>query len=136
MNENIGFSSLVGKTIVCIDKQDEIINFVCSDGSEYGMWHEQDCCENVRVEDVIGDLDDLLNSPIIKASEDSNSEDAAVYDGEESWTWTFYNIATIKGHVTIRWYGASNGFYSEGVSFYQTKAPAPQHAHSPNHLDR
>lgn len=110
------FEDLTGKVFVKIEKFDDEIIFTVSEDEKYKMFHDQDCCENVSIEDIVGDLDDLLRTPIILASEDTNNTDLRDPSyTPESFTWTFYNIATIKGHVTIRWYGESNGYYSESV---------------------
>lgn len=112
--------ALIGKTLTEIIKSDDEIRFTDTDGVEYLMYHSQDCCESVTVEDIEGDLDDLTGSPIIQAEESTNSEDNPLGFTEEyqdSFTWTFYKLATIKGYVTIRWYGESNGYYSESVDF-------------------
>lgn len=121
------FSELVGKTFVkiTIDDGKERITFFGNDGAEYILYHNQDCCETVQVEDIIGDLNDLLNSPILQAEESTsnNNPEGVTKEYQDSFTWTFYKLATIKGYVTVRWYGESNGYYSESVDFSQTKEP-------------
>jgi len=113
---------LIGKIIYKIDNRGDEMIFYCNDETVYKMYHSQDCCESVSIEDIAGDLDDLMGSPILKASEDVSREnpEGVSYEYQDSFTWTFYNIATIKGHVTIRWYGESNGYYSESVDFIKS----------------
>lgn len=116
--------SILGQTIVAIEGakpgSDEI-EFTLSDGRCYVMTHYQDCCECVGIEDVIGDVGDLIGSPLTMAEvvthEQENPEGVPAKDCQDSFTWTFYKFATVNGYVTIRWYGESNGYYSESVDF-------------------
>lgn len=105
---------LMGQVVVDIKNvnNDELL-FRTKEGKEYRMYHDQDCCESVYIEEIIGDLADLIGEPILMAEEVSQDDENA----SESGTWTFYKFATIKGYVTIRWYGSSNGYYSESVNF-------------------
>ena len=87
--------------------------------------------------DVVGDLRDLIGSPILLAEcvthEGENPEEIFTKENEEllrwqdSWTWTFYKLSTITHNVTIRWYGESNGYYSESVDFVRTKGKKEVH---------
>jgi len=87
-------------------------------GGIFKLCHEQDCCETVYISEIVGDLNDLKDTPILLAEEVSSSmEEPKPSEWSESWTWTFYKFSTIKGHVTIRWLGESNGYYSERVDF-------------------
>lgn len=117
--EDLDFGLLVGKTLTNIENSGTEIIFSCLDGLKYKLWHDQDCCESVAVDDVIGDIGDLIGTPILTASEDTSTynPEGVEIEGQDSFTWTFYNLSTIKGHVTIRWYGSSNGYYSESVCF-------------------
>lgn len=108
---------LIGVTMADVQNlANEEIVFTAQDGRKWKLYHWQDCCETVKVEDVCGDLTDLIGAPIVEAEEVS-SDDAPAREYVESYTWTFYKLRTIKGGVTIRWLGESNGFYSESVQF-------------------
>jgi hypothetical protein len=117
---DVGISTLIGKTLARVDVGTDQIDFVTTTGEKYAMYHSQDCCENVIIEDVAGDMNDLLNSPVTDAREETNAKpdnDPHASEYRDSFTWTFYIITTAKGSVTIRWYGESNGYYSESVDF-------------------
>lgn len=121
-NQNDFFKDeCVGKTIVEIrgaKKDSDHISFLFSDGSCFKMYHPQECSETVEVEDICGDIDDLLNTPLLGAEASVNKDD------DESATWTFYKFRTQKGYVDIRWYGTSNGYYSEEVEIRYFKVDA------------
>jgi len=112
---------LIGKILTHVEvnrnNNDDNIKFFCKDGETYIMHHIQDCCEFVTIEDINGDIDDLIETPIIVSSEVSSNRNIEGLDvGDESFTWTFYKIGTKNGFVEIRWYGQSNGYYSESVT--------------------
>ena len=123
---NVDFSELVGKKIISVERKryhgdyagylaEEII-FGISDGSEYKMFHEQDCCESVTVKEVDNDLQKLVGATVLVAECVENAPQEA--DDGDTFTWTFYKLVTDRGdYFTISWLGESNGYYSESVDF-------------------
>lgn len=117
------FAELVGLTLKdVVNVNDAEIRFTVDDGRVYVMYHEGDCCETVEVDEIVGDLSDLIGSPILRAECRESNDDPRVDPAYPTWTpdsftWTFYEIATVKGSVTIKWWGESNGYYSESVDF-------------------
>ena len=97
-------SNIIGETIydIKLTKDNTEIAFYGESGQNFGMYHSQDCCEHVYLYDIIGDLEDLIGSPILKAIEESNNDDIeGTQTSDDSHTWTFYHFATMKGYVTL-----------------------------------
>lgn len=132
-------SELVGKKVSLVwalpeddPHPDTLLFFV--ENKIYALYHAQDCCESVYLEDIEGDLNDLIGAPLIMAYESSSdpasgatdySDDFAEEDDLEKWT--FYRFMTAKGDVVLRWYGTSNGYYSVDVDVKEV---------DPDELDR
>jgi hypothetical protein len=118
----LNFQDLKGKTLSHVAVTgSESITFTTTEGKRYILCHLQNCCESVYIESIVGDVTDLVGSPLLLAEVCTGETPADyhfVYE-PESYTWTFYKLATIKGYVDIRWLGESNGYYSETVDFYE-----------------
>lgn len=111
----VKIDALIGRTFASVTETDATVTFAGDGGPSYRLEHMQECCESVWLEDVTGDLADLVGSPVVMA-EESTDKDAT---GVESTTWTFYKLGTAKGYVTLRWCGMSNGYYGEEVDLFE-----------------
>ena len=89
--------TILGKTLTSItkSKDDDKIEMVTDDNRYYRMQHYQDCCESVYVESIVGDLNDLIGSPILRAEERCEEDTKAC----ESGTWKFlYSSISYSGY--------------------------------------
>jgi len=127
------FDDMLGLTFTEVtQRDDEQITFTTAEGDTWIMHHQQDCCESVTIEDVCGDLQDLVGHPLVQAESVTSDTENDITDKERVWLtlkdeftdvdenelWTFYKFATIKGSVNIRWFGSSD-YYSISVSLYK-----------------
>ena len=108
-------ADMVGKVFTSVTEDGNTMVFE-NETDRYVFFHRQDCCESVSINDIAGDLSDLVGEPLLIADEVSG-ETLVGFEDEyhESVTWTFYKFATRKGYVDVRWLGESNGYYSESV---------------------
>ena len=113
------FFTLKGQTIRKIIALSTGSLKIVTDKYKYHLYHEQDCCENVRLVDVIGDVDIILNKEIIFAEEDSGAKDPewhTSYDYDCHHTWTKFVLGTKNANVEFWFLGESNGYYGESIS--------------------
>lgn len=116
----MNFSNLLGHFVLKIDTdKDSYINIYTINSGEvnkFRLYHSQDCCEQVYIADIEGDLKNLEGGYISHAEESScdvPKEEAQ----NDVHIWTFYKLAANNEWVDIRWSGSSNGYYSTSVTF-------------------
>ena len=64
-------SNMIGITFVSVfhDTEAEELVFERADKTKVVFWHEQDCCESVFIEDICGELSDLIGYPLLVAED-------------------------------------------------------------------
>ena len=115
VNANV-ISKLAGRKLVDVaglEVGSDQVDFVCEDGYAFRLYHSQDCCESVNITDIDNDIDNYKGATILSAEEVQGETGNDEYGN--TYTWTFYKIETDRGGIFIRWYGESNGYYSESV---------------------
>jgi len=64
-------SDMLGVTMVSVfcergGDRDDVLVFVANDGRKFTFRHDHDCCETVSIESIDGDLDDLVDSLLLR----------------------------------------------------------------------
>lgn len=117
------FSELKNMVFSNVFQSGERIFFVGRES--FLLEHSQTCCENVWIEDIVGELSDLENSEILMAEHilveaKIGEEESFGYENElRESNW--FKLATLKGYVTIRFNGTSNGYYSVSADLEKIK---------------
>jgi hypothetical protein len=115
VDENFDFSKLNGE-ITCL-------RFWLTNNKYYLMYPDLMYLDDIEGEDIalidiIGDLNDIINHPLLEVEKVSNYERYLDRDLKDQ-SWTFYKFSTIKGSVTLRWCGKNNNGYSIDVFFFE-----------------
>jgi hypothetical protein len=118
---DISVERLVGETLVAIDQDDKSseILLTTASGRQFRIVHHDDCCESVHIEGTDGEWSSLIGKVIESASHEEESADGTLDEygySYESATKTTITFKVNDATVVSRWFGSSNGYYSESVN--------------------
>lgn len=107
----------VNKIVTHIDESGDEIMITVEDGTKYHLYHSQSCCENVEIYDSVnGELHELAGKKLMLIEHDEKDIPDDVNIGYyNSATWTEISFTTNEKTIISRWFGESNGYYSESV---------------------
>ena len=113
-------NDLIGKTVKVISIDNDELDITVTDGEKdyrYGIRHFQDCCESVSLDSVDGNIHNMIGKKITDAYSMISDLPYEEYSG--SGTRSVYRIVAEDDYLWLEWRGRSNGYYGEGVTFFQ-----------------
>lgn len=116
-DNRIELDSLVGEVLTHIDvsESNEEIRLTTQSGRIILIYHDQDCCESVKIEDTEGDWHSLIGKVLIETKKEEYPQGDPPPEYPDSWTRTVLKFRVDDATVISRWIGESNGYYSESV---------------------
>lgn len=87
------------------------VDLTFDDGSSVRFYSVQDCCNDMYIEDGADDVPSLIGEVVTiceSVSDADAPEGVEIECAQEYEEWTFLKI----NHVTLRWFGTSNGYYA------------------------
>lgn len=116
-------SDLIGNVFDTVTLNGGAVEFYNNNKLMFCLHHEQSCCEIVELIDGFDELHLLQNGPIMQSyatySHDGELKYTENGNSYDNLTWSFYTFSTFYHSVTLRFYGQSNGCYSETVDLYR-----------------
>jgi hypothetical protein len=115
--DRIEIGDLVGETLTYVDTDTSCaeIMLTTASGKVIKIFHDQDCCESVHIEDTEGNWHELIGKVIVEATQEESHEGEPPSEYSDSWTRTTLRFKVDDATVISRWIGESNGYYSETV---------------------
>ena len=103
-------SELLGFTLSAVEYNQDLpyITFTRTDGVQVKMYHKQECCEHVWIEEIHGDLQALIGYPLTTA--EVYTRDGGESEDGDDRMFTFYRIGNERHLTTIRWCGESHHY--------------------------
>lgn len=121
MHNEKSLRAMIGQTVTSVEGLvygSETVTMRTAEGNELRLQYDYDCCASCSVEQIDGDPEDLVGVPLLMCEIVDSEDVAPACEDPESYTWTFVKFGTVKGYVTVRWFGRSNGYYSESPTCY------------------
>lgn len=114
------FGRFEKRTIFRVEASRETVSITFIDGSICRFYHDQDCCEYVRLIRIVGDISSIIGRTWASLSLSNDTPDGEsdrdFQPFPDSHTWSTFTIKTTTGEtIDLQWLGESNGFYSEDV---------------------
>lgn len=104
------FKNKVIKNISGLEKGSQEVYFECEDGTKYFLYHYQVCSEKVYIEEIAGNINDIIGCKI-------NIADVVTSGNSNIFLQTFFTLSSDKGSLIFRWIGESVGSVLVDVSF-------------------
>ena len=105
LGDSVNVEALIGLTLRRCVRDGNEIHLYANNGLTFSLGNPRDA----EIEDICGELVDLVGSPITMAEEESWDDDPS--DDYSRLAWYYYKFATVKGYVTIR-FECTDGYYA------------------------